>query len=417
MGIPAFALATAVGAFLACGSDDGAPGSGAGPDAASGSDSPAPSAPGADGSLPPGDDGGDDDAAVSSGQTFLYLAARTPQPVIFGFSVDAVTGALSAVDADPAAPGVQPATSAPDYPIALAAHPSGKYLYSASFAARSVSAYAVDAKTGALTRIAADARDGGVTDFALPDNQPVYVVADPKGRCIYVADQQGGSNGHFLAFAVDPATGALSLAREVLTAPVAQFIAVDGDARFAVVGIAGSQLAVHRLDDASGLPIGPDGGAGDGVLYGTPGQSGPVSLDAKGRTLYAPSVFDSSILTFRVDPSTYALSPLTKPTTTSSPVLALVHPTAPFVLVTGNKRTEIYTVEDGGTLTLAAPDAGPVVPVGITAATFDPTGKHLYTSQGSSIGVYGVAGTTLTAQGTTALGAGNTSRNFALIRR
>ena len=83
--------------------------------------------------------------------------------------------------------------------MALAFTPSGAYLYVANKHSNSLSAYAVDAKSGVLTPLAMPGYPTG------PD--PSDVLVDPLGKVVYVAN--GGSSS-VSTFVITAQTGELT---------------------------------------------------------------------------------------------------------------------------------------------------------------------------------------------------------------
>ena len=132
---------------------------------------------------------------VPSGK-FVYVSAGGNVPVgsgyVFGFSIDAATGALTPLAGSPFVAGNAPSSVAVD--------PSGRYLYVANFdsASSNVSAYTINATTGALTPVAG-------SPYAANDG-PSSVAVDPSGKFVYAAQYWSG----VAAYSIDAATGALT---------------------------------------------------------------------------------------------------------------------------------------------------------------------------------------------------------------
>ena len=83
-------------------------------------------------------------------------------------------------------------------PISVAVDPSGKFAYVANFSPSNVSAYSINAVTGALSAVGAAVAAG---------KSPVSVTADPSGKFAYVANV---NSDDVSAYSINPATGALS---------------------------------------------------------------------------------------------------------------------------------------------------------------------------------------------------------------
>ena len=126
----------------------------------------------------------------SPDRSHLYVVNQVSND-ISAYAVDAATGALTPVPGSPFAAGTDP--------VALAFTPSGAYLYVANKGSDSLSAYAVDAKSGALTPLATPTYPTG------PD--PSDVLVDPSGKVVYVAN---GASSSVSTFLITAQTGELT---------------------------------------------------------------------------------------------------------------------------------------------------------------------------------------------------------------
>lgn len=107
------------------------------------------------------------------------------------FSLDASTGALTAVSGSPFPSGSEPS------PVAI--DPSGKFVFVGDTGGNSLSAYTIDS-AGSLTPVTG-------TPVPLGTNaQPSSIAVDPQGKFVYVSIVPREVAG----FAVDPTTGALT---------------------------------------------------------------------------------------------------------------------------------------------------------------------------------------------------------------
>src|SRR6266702_4301554 len=102
---------------------------------------------------------------------FAYVA-NYHSANISAFTIDAATGALTAVAGSPFAAGTNP--------FSIAVDPSGKFAYVANQNSNNVSAFTIDATTGALTAVAGSPFAAGTS----PDS----VAVAPSGKFLYVAN-------------------------------------------------------------------------------------------------------------------------------------------------------------------------------------------------------------------------------------
>jgi 6-phosphogluconolactonase len=175
--------------------------------------------------------------------TFL-LSANNGSGTVSVFAVDAVSGALSA------APGSPFSTGAGTAPTSVWIHRNGKFVYVSNTNAHptpsSIAAFQLDATTGALTPVAG-------SPFSTAGTLAAVGTVDPSGKFLFVANS-GSSN--IQAFAIDQVTGVLTpvpgspFATELAPAPL-------------VVDPSGKYLYTANTDDnsMSSYAINPTTGA------------------------------------------------------------------------------------------------------------------------------------------------------------
>jgi len=110
---------------------------------------------------------------------------------VSAYAVNATTGALTPVSGSPFAAGTAPGN--------VAVSPNGQFAYVTNAPSGTVSAYAINATTGALTPVA------GSPFAAAPGPQAVAV--SPNGQLVYVAT---AGFGNVSAYTVNATTGALT---------------------------------------------------------------------------------------------------------------------------------------------------------------------------------------------------------------
>src|SRR5262249_58614267 len=125
---------------------------------------------------------------------------------VAAFRIDAATGALTAIDADSGTAGVQNFNGGFS-PSSVAVHPAGRFLYVADYdpfgTGGGIAAFRVDAVTGALSPIDAHPVAGGIQEFAA-GLSPISLAVDPSGSFVYAA-----VGAEVVAFAIDSSTVAL----------------------------------------------------------------------------------------------------------------------------------------------------------------------------------------------------------------
>ena len=131
--------------------------------------------------------------ALEPSGRFAYVAATALNPApsrLIAYAIDPRAGTLTQVaSADTGMAG-----------RGLGIDPTGRFVYVANVNAASVSAFAIDARTGVPTPLAG-------SPFATGGSGPTSISVDRTGRRVYTANQISGTVS---VFDIDPVTGALS---------------------------------------------------------------------------------------------------------------------------------------------------------------------------------------------------------------
>jgi len=134
--------------------------------------------------------GGVSAVAVESGEHFLY-AANTTANTVSGFAIDSTSGALTAV------PGSPFSTTAGAGPSAIAVDTANKFLYVAtSGSSFSIWAFTWDSNTGTLKSVAN-------SPFNLLSAGGLFLLMEPGGSYFYIGNQ----SGNIAAYKYDSGTG------------------------------------------------------------------------------------------------------------------------------------------------------------------------------------------------------------------
>jgi 6-phosphogluconolactonase (cycloisomerase 2 family) len=258
-------------------------------------------------------------SAVIVQKKFLYYGSSGAE--IAAYTVNPATGALTQI--------AQPFVSG-NVPLALSANPAGTFLYAANAADNSISAFAIDQTSGALTPIA-------TSPIALPAS-PEDLKVDALGRFLFVAMPTGTIS----VFAVNSNTGELS----------------------------------NRQDFA---PINPGG------------QPSAIAVEPSGRFLY---VLDNlpGVEPFSINSNSGALTPLSVPTSPpgSGPFAITADTSGSFLYVTdrGSNDVAAYVILGNGRLSnvSGSPFAADSLP---QAIAIDPSGQFLYVAHvNGTINIY-----------------------------
>jgi 6-phosphogluconolactonase len=293
---------------------------------------------------------------------------------ISAFTVDAASGALTPIPGSPFPTGQNP--------VALAIDASNTFLYVANQTDATLSAFSIDRTSGVLTAVAGSpfATGSGPAAVAInPFNSVVY-VSNSAANSVSIYSMTAGS-GALTAAAGSPfATGGAPGATTVDPLGNVVFVANSGVATVSVF-----QVGSDTLTAATGSPVtvglGPRALAvdtSDQYLYVANSESNTISVFSGAGAAELESVGGMPIQTGST-PSSIAVAPLDN---------------FLYVANSGSSNISVFTVGAEGTLTATAgsPFSSEIQP---SSVTLDPTGSFLYvTSAGSgTVTVYKVDGT------------------------
>jgi 6-phosphogluconolactonase (cycloisomerase 2 family)/environmental stress-induced protein Ves len=336
---------------------------------------------------------------------FLYVANKTTSDVS-AYAINAGTGALTQVTGSPFATGGTGARS-------LTVDPSGKFLYVANDSSGNVSAFTINSGTGALTAVGGSpfASGSGVS------SQPLWVTVDPTGRFAYVVNQ---ADLQVQAFSINTTTGALTSGGALATGLAPVVAAVDSAGKFVYVSNAGSNnISAYSID------------SGTGALTATSTFIGRPAVEGMAFTKGAPLVYtpkfayvanfgSNDVSAYTINSGTGVLtavsgSPFTAGT---NPTSVAVDPTGRFAYVANaGGNVSAYTI-NAGTGALTAVSGSP-----FTAGTspqsvaVDGTGRFAYVANGGgTVSAYTIDSSTgaLTAVAGSPFAAGTSPKSVSV---
>jgi 6-phosphogluconolactonase (cycloisomerase 2 family) len=276
--------------------------------------------------------------AVSRRGDVAFVASAGPTPMTAAGTVSAyaisATGALSGIG------GSLPTGKGPS---SLAADRTGRFLYVANAYDATISGYAVDLISGALTV------NGAPT---LVSFDPIGVVVDPTGRNVYALGVD-----RVAVYELDETSGAITLSQVtypnfvpspiLLPASGASQITVDPSGNFAYIPIFSAKMvAVFQIDPYSG------------VLYSlqtiTTGRANTsIAIDPTGRYAYTADLTDNTVSAYSVNQTTGALTVIGSPLPVGANALAIATDfSGKFVyVVLTNKSVLTFAIGSTGALT------------------------------------------------------------------
>jgi 6-phosphogluconolactonase len=269
-----------------------------------------------------------------AGEQFVYFGTYTgpKSKGIYVSRFNPTTGRLTV-------PELAAETTNPSF---LANHPGQRFIYAVGEVDDgqgkgngTVSAFAIDAKTGKLTLVNRQSSGGG---------GPCHLAVDAKGKCVLTANYGSGSiaalpvraDGSLGASATTVQHTGSSVNRERQAGPHAHFICPSPDNRFALTCDLGLDRVIAYHFDARAPKLAP---AEPGFATVAPG-AGPrhLTFSPDGKFVYVINEIISSITAFRYDANTAALTEVqtisTLPkdfATTSYGAEIAMHPTGKFL--------------------------------------------------------------------------------------
>jgi 6-phosphogluconolactonase (cycloisomerase 2 family) len=292
-------------------------------------------------------DVGTDSVTIDPLGKFAYVANEGQYATdgsVSAYSIDPTTGALTSTSG-----GIS--GNSPEFCCftAVAVHPSDKFAYVAngdSFP-RSVSMYTINGANGALTYFGTIAAEGF----------PTSVVVDPSGQFVYVAaetDSGTPGSGSVSMYAINATTGALTSLGTIATGTMiaessSNSIVVDPIGGFAYVTNSGSNnVSMYSINATTGVLT-----SGGLIDAGTTPLS--VAVDPAGKFAYVVNFNSNDVSMYTIDATTGALTSIGTIATEQSPTSIAIHPSGKFAYVTNSNSNSVsmYSIDGAtGTLTL-----------------------------------------------------------------
>lgn len=295
---------------------------------------------------------------------FVYVANHYSDNVS-AYAIDASTGALTEVKGSPFG------TSYGPYGVAI--DPSGKFAYVANNGAAgkpgSVSAFTLNPHTGVLVPVQG-------SPFAAGTN-PLAAAIRPDGKYLYVLNY---NSADVSVFAINPRTGVLKRVKRRRTHAFPTAEAIDPMGRFVYVTNLRHGNNYDHSGQITGYAINRRGALAEikGSRTGTGDYPVSAAIDASGAFFYAVGYADQSVFAYAIT-STGTLSDVQGSPfhTDFGPGGMAIDPNGSFVYVVADLKVDAYTITPNGALTpvSGSPFPGGYLPDGVS---IDPLGKFLY---------------------------------------
>jgi len=278
-----------------------------------------------------------------------------------------------------------------------------KWLYVALTGSLQVQAYSINGTTGALTAISS-------SPYSSSDS--TAITADPAGKFLFLCGQD---NDHVSVFSINQTDGSLTLVGTGASAGLGFAVnsSTDGLGQYLYVtqGNLGSEVAVFKINSDGSLTAVGLLSIAIAQLRGEP--TGKFMLGITGNGANNGFTADNNVYVFPIN-SDGTLGTATLFATKNTPASFAVHPSGKLVYtfngtVTGATAVEGFTLDNTGKLTELS--GSPFTSMTANAGLIDDSGAYLFLHPGTSVSVQGINTTTgaLTAIGQPISGIGGTA--------
>ena len=327
--------------------------------------------------------------------SYAYVANESSN-TISAYAINASTGALTEIAGSPFA-------STGTGPVALAVDPDGTYLYVANNTSNTVSVYSIDASSGALAAVGEPTASG---------NGPFALLVDPSDQFLFVVNKTDNSVSVF-----ETGTGTLT---SISGSPFAvgsepTSLATDPGGNFLyVTDYAQNAVAVFSIAPGGGTLAAIGGSpfaAGSGALS--------VAVDPTGTFAYVANETGDSVSMYSLNADTGALAALSgSPRALGSQAESVaVAPAGTFLLVStsANELSSLAITPATGALTAVSTVGTGTFPLNVV---INPQGTFAFVANENSadISVYAINATTgvLTPVAGSPFAAGDVPRSIAI---
>lgn len=290
---------------------------------------------------------------------FLFVTNQGANTVS-AFSVNTGTGMLTAVPGSPFAAGTTP--------LGIAADPMGRFVFVGNQNGGTVSVFSINSATGTLTQITGSPFTGVTNPFGLTVN--------PSGTFLFVSNFNAGSGaGNTVStFAIDATTGALTQANPSfatsnpagITAPIG--LATDGKLLFVGDHMAESVVSFNinasngALSPASALPA-PASSCGASCHH----NPLRLTVDSMDRFIYWTNVQAGTVASFNINNG--ALAAVAEVPTGQHPFGLALDPSGNFLFVVNKSDNTISSFSVNANTGMMSAVAGSPFPEGGSAPT------------------------------------------------
>ena len=213
---------------------------------------------------------------------------------LWAYGLDTSTGALNALSGSPYSISGSAVNAEPEQIVR-----SGNHLYVADYQSGAVEVFTITGGTGALQRGVAG------SPFST-DVGPYSLAVDPTGSVLYTANAGSLAGPSISAFTINAVTGALqAVAGNPLAIPAAEYLSFEPSGRFLFVAETGA-LGVYPFNRSTGAV----GSQVSGSPFATGSYPNIAVADPTGRFVYVGNDGSADISEFTLNATTGLLSPV-----------------------------------------------------------------------------------------------------------
>jgi 6-phosphogluconolactonase (cycloisomerase 2 family) len=300
------------------------------------------------------------------GNAFIYTA-NAGGDSISGFANNA-SGSLTPISGSPFTSAGQP--------VGIAATPDNKFLFVSSFQNAVVTGFSISPTTGVLTPLSC-------SPVATTGVQPLKIAINPAGTFLFTSNQVGSVSG----FSINPATGCLIAVSTTPTDATARGLTIDRSGQFLYVVTGGGGIDLFSIalnGTLTRLAIGGFNTGSTTMLAVKASPSTDVLIATDGGS-------SNNFITFTINTSTGALTPITTTAGGSSPP----NPSAIAFNSPLNSTTPPFYIANTASNNFTANSIAPDATIGLSSQlvsdstgpvdmAVDPLGKFLYVANNGS---------------------------------
>ncbi len=234
--------------------------------------------------------------------SFLYLGSQESPGKVYGYAQNPETGALITI------PGSPFSISGNNSTYGVAIHPNNKFLYAANVRSDTISTYSINPLTGVLSAVGSPTSSGAI--------EPNGLYFHPSGNYLYVSNYNGNSISAFSVASDGTLTAISGSPFNTVGASIINGVVITSDGLFLYADSMGGNGGVvgFSIDQGTGALTTIPGSPFRNTLGGTTTNPGDgITIHPNHRWLYMGLVGQRKMAAWSIDQSTGVLTPIEAP--------------------------------------------------------------------------------------------------------